>query len=174
MPSGALVHVCLLVRDLDQAIEDWTKILSVADPGQLEQPIVRQHWEAGEDVMELATFVNPNGCEIQLMAPLSPDGSVARRLAKHGEGVHHLCFTSPELADMVEQLDEAGVQLTSKDLVSDPTSWQAWTFISPESSHGPLIELAYPYRAVEGQWEPGEGMQASAVAEEPPRRYDGE
>ena len=29
--------------------------------------------------------------------------------------------------------------------------------IAPESSHGPLVELAYPYRAVDGRWLPAEG-----------------
>jgi methylmalonyl-CoA/ethylmalonyl-CoA epimerase len=40
MPSGPLAHVCFLVKDLDKAIEDWTKILGVLDPAQLEAPIV--------------------------------------------------------------------------------------------------------------------------------------
>ena len=41
MPSGPFAHVCLLVNDLDQAIDDWTKILRALDPGQLEKRIVR-------------------------------------------------------------------------------------------------------------------------------------
>lgn len=161
MPGGPLAHICLLVRDLDRAIEDWTKILAVVDPAQLEQPIVRQHWEAGDDVMESATFANPSGCEIQLLSALNEDGPVGRRLAKYGEGVHHICFTSPDLPNAVERLAEAGVELTSKELASDPAMpWQAWTFIAPGSSHGPYVELAYPYRPVDGCWEPGEGVPA--------------
>ena len=159
MPSGPFAHVCFLVHDLEQAIEDWTKILSVFDPAQLEQPIVRQHWESGDDVMEAATFVNPNGCEIQVLAPVNKDGPVALRLAKYGEGVHHLCFTHPNLPEAVEALAGKGVKLTSAELASDPEMpWQAWTFVAPESSHGPFVELAYPYRPVEGRWEPGEGV----------------
>jgi methylmalonyl-CoA/ethylmalonyl-CoA epimerase len=156
MPGGPFAHVCFLVKDLDQAIEDWTKILSVFDPAQVEQPIVRQHWESGDDVMEAATFVNPGGCEIQLLTALNDDGPVGRRLAKHGEGVHHLCFTHPDLPRAVEELDAKGVKLTSRELAGDPVMpWQAWTFVSPESSHGPFIELAYPYEPVDGRWEPG-------------------
>jgi methylmalonyl-CoA/ethylmalonyl-CoA epimerase len=159
MPGGPFAHVCFLVKDLDKAIEDWTKILSVFDPGQLEQKIVRQHWESGDDVMEAATFVNPDGCEIQLLTALNDDGPVGRRLAKHGEGIHHLCFTHPNLQEAVEELDAKGVKLTSTTLVGDPEMpWQAWTFVAPESSHGPFIELAYPYTPVDGRWEPGEGV----------------
>jgi methylmalonyl-CoA/ethylmalonyl-CoA epimerase len=162
MPGGPFAHVCFLVKDLDQAIEDWTKILSVFDPAQLDQPIVRQHWESGDDVMEAATFVNPVGCEIQLLTALNDDGPVARRLAKYGEGVHHLCFTHPDLPRAVEELDAKGVKLTSTSLAGDPEMpWQAWTFVVPESSHGPFIELAYPYKPVDGSWEPGYDVEAT-------------
>jgi methylmalonyl-CoA/ethylmalonyl-CoA epimerase len=157
VPNGPLAHICLLVRDLDQAVEDWTKILKELDPAQLEQPLVRyDRFEAGEDVMSWATFVNPSGCEIQLMAPLN-DGPLGRRLAKHGEGVHHICFTSPDLPGTVQRLEAAGVPLTGTELSQDPNMpWQWWTFITGAGSHGPLLELAYPYRPVDGKWEPGE------------------
>jgi methylmalonyl-CoA/ethylmalonyl-CoA epimerase len=155
MPSGPLAHVCFLVSDLDKAIEDWRKILGVLDPDQLAEPIVRyDRFESGGDEMAWATFVNPNGCEIQLLSPLN-DGPLGRRLAKHGEGVHHIAFTHPKLPEAVEELDAAGVQLTSKELSQDPLlPWQHWTFVTPESSHGLLVEVAYPYRPVEGRWEP--------------------
>jgi methylmalonyl-CoA/ethylmalonyl-CoA epimerase len=155
MPSGPLAHVCFLVKDLDQAIEDWRKILGVLDPDQLTEPIVRyDRFDAGEDEMAWATFVNPNGCEIQLLSPLN-DGPLGRRLARHGEGVHHIAFTHPRLPEAVEELDQAGVALTSKELSQDPLlPWQHWTFVAPESSHGLLVEVAYPYRPVDGRWEP--------------------
>ena len=35
-----------------------------------------------------------------------------------------------------------------------------WTFVSPESSHGLLVEVARPYNPVDGKWEPGEGVEA--------------
>ena len=123
------------------------------------------HWEAGDDVMSSATFVNPDGCEIQLLCPLN-DGPLGRRLEKRGEGVHHVCFTAPDLPAAVARLAARGVKLTSTVLSQDPArDWQAWTFITPESSHGPLVELAYPYRAVDGRWLPADGLR--------PRRLSG-
>jgi methylmalonyl-CoA/ethylmalonyl-CoA epimerase len=162
MPSGPFAHVCLLVKDLDRAIEDWRRILAELDPAQLEAPIVRyDRFEAGEDVMSWATFVNPGGSEIQLLCPLN-DGPLGQRLAKRGEGVHHICFTAPDLPDAVARLATAGVDLTSEDLSRDPQMpWQHWTFIAPTTSHGVLVEVAYPYRAVDGRWEPGEGADGA-------------
>jgi methylmalonyl-CoA/ethylmalonyl-CoA epimerase len=155
MPNGPFAHVCFLVADLDKAVEDWIRILRVVDPGQLKEPLVKmEDFNAGEDVMRWATFVNPEGCEIQLLQPVS--GPLRRRLEKHGEGVHHIAFCRPDLLEVVRKLDEAGVKLTSTELSADPVlPWQAWTFISPESSHGTLVELAWPYKPVDGRWEKG-------------------
>lgn len=155
MPNGPLAHICFVVKDLDESIARWTEILQVVDPGQLVEPIVRMdRFEAGGDVMRWATFVNPDGCEIQLMEPIS--GRLKSRLEKHGEGVHHIAFCRPDLPDVIKKLDAKGVKLTSRELSQDPVlPWQAWTFISPESSSGLMVELAYTCRSVAGHWEKG-------------------
>jgi methylmalonyl-CoA/ethylmalonyl-CoA epimerase len=153
MPSGPLAHICLLVKDLDKAIEDWTTLLEILDPAQLEERIVRYDaFEGGEDRMRWATFVNPGGAEIQLMEP-DPDSPLGRRLAKHGEGVHHLCFTVDDPEATSRRLAEAGVR-TSGEVSSDPTlPWQRWTWVLPDSAHGTLVEVARPYVAVDGKWD---------------------
>ena len=129
MPSGPFAHVCLLVEDLDKAVEDWTKLLKVLDPGQLEEPLVRyEDFEGGEDQMRWATFVSNGGAEIQLMEP-SADSPLGRRLAEEGLS-------------------------TSGEVSSDPTMpWQRWTWVLSDSAHGTLVEVARPYRAVDGKWE---------------------
>src|SRR3546814_10199435 len=71
MPSGPFAHVCMLVKDLDKAIEDWTKILGVLDPASLEKRIVKyDEFSSGEDQgMKWATFVNDHSTEIQFIQP---------------------------------------------------------------------------------------------------------
>src|ERR1700712_5399171 len=114
MPSGPFAHVCLLVKDLDQAVEDWTKILAALDPGQVEEQIVRyDDFESGDDVgMRWATFVSAHGAEIQLLQP-APGSPLGRRLEKHGEGVHHLCFTTDDPAAVTRRLAEQGLNTNS-------------------------------------------------------------
>jgi methylmalonyl-CoA/ethylmalonyl-CoA epimerase len=159
MPAGPLAHICLLVKDLDQAIDDWTKILEILDPAQLEERIVRYDaFEGGEDRMRWATFVNPGGAEIQLMEP-DPDSPLGRRLAKHGEGVHHICFTTDDPEEASRRLAEAGLS-TAGEVNSDPTMpWQRWTWVLPDSAHGTLVEVARPYLAVDGKWESGSAAE---------------
>lgn len=155
MPSGPLAHVCLLVHDLDRAIEDWTRILEILDPAQLEQRVVRyDDFEGGDDTMRWATFVNPGGSEIQLMEPGAAT-PLGRRLAKHGEHVHHICFTVEDPATTSARLAAAGVSV-GEEVFQDPTMpWQRWTWVLPDSAHGTLVEVARPYRAVDGRWEEG-------------------
>jgi methylmalonyl-CoA/ethylmalonyl-CoA epimerase len=152
VPNGPLAHISFIVKDLDKAIDDWTKILQILDPGQLEERIVRYDgFEGGGDRMRWATFVSP-GAEIQLMEP-DPDSPLGRRLAKHGEGVHHICFTVDKPEEVLERAAEAGLS-TSGEVSTDPEMpWQRWTWILPDSAHGTLVEVARPYLAVDGKWE---------------------
>jgi methylmalonyl-CoA/ethylmalonyl-CoA epimerase len=156
MPSGPFAHVCLLVEDLDVAVADWTKILSVLDPQQLEEQLVQyDEFEGGEEgSMRWATFVSHGGAEIQLMQP-SPESHLGKRLAKVGEHVHHICFTTDDPAEASRKLAEQGVAV-SGDLNTDPKfPWQAWNWVLPKSTHGTLVEVARPYKAVDGGWEDG-------------------
>jgi methylmalonyl-CoA/ethylmalonyl-CoA epimerase len=155
MPSGPFAHVCLLVNDLDKAVDDWTKILTALDPGQLERQIVRyDDFDGGGDAVRWATFVNDHGAEIQLMEP-GPDTHLGKRLAKHGEHVHHICFTTDDPAAVSKRLADEGLN-TSPEVFEDPDmTWQRWTWVLPDSAHGTLVEIARPYKAVDGRWEDG-------------------
>lgn len=158
MPSGPFAHVALLVRDLDQAIDDWTKILRVLDPRQLDQRIVRYDvFESEGESMRWATFVANHGCEIQLVEPAAGT-ALALRMEKHGEGVHHLCFTTDDVPDAMRRLAAEGAAQGDEQTFSDANvPWQHWAWISPTVAHGVLVEVARPYRAVDGQWEPAAG-----------------
>ncbi|HEY4279612.1 MAG TPA: VOC family protein [Conexibacter sp.] len=156
MPSGPFAHVCLLVEDLDQAIEDWTKILRALDPDQLAERIVRyDDFDGGGDDARWATFVSRHGAEIQLMQPTS-DSPLGRRLAKHGEHVHHICFTTDDPAAVSKRLAEEGLETSPETFQDeDRMPWQRWTWVLPRSAHGTLVEVARPYNAVDGRWEEG-------------------
>ena len=148
-------HVCLLVKDIEKAICDYTAILGVVDPKQLQKQMVRyDDFGVGDERLIFVTFPAPgDACEIQFMQPLTPGTPLYERLQKHGEGVHHICFTSSDLDEIVSDLRKNGIPLTS-DPVADPGTmpFQKWTFVSPQYSHGVLIELAKSYDAIDGKW----------------------
>ena len=150
-----LAHVCILVKDLDQAIKDYTAILSIVDPKQLEKQIVRyEDFGYGNERMKWATFPAPgDACEIQLAQPLTPGTPMYERLQKKGEGVHHICFTATDIDEVCNDLKKKGIALTGDPVTDEATiPNQRWTFISPKAGHGLLIELARTYDAVKGKW----------------------
>ena len=154
--AKSLDHVCLLVRDIDQAIENYTKILSVVAPNLLEQKVEKTEAYAGEERYLTAVFHAPGeGCNIQLLQPLNPESPLYKRLERYGEGLHHICFTSSHLEDTFQRLKENGVSLHSDRFVADvekPTL--RWTWILPGYAHGVLIEVMDSYKAVDGQLVP--------------------
>ncbi len=153
MPRGRLAHVCILVRDLDQALEHWRSMLRILDPAQIAEPVVSMcPVTAGGDTFQLATLASSEGCEIQLLQPIR-EGPSARLLAKRGEGVHHICFAPPDVPAAVAELREVGLRFTTDELMADPAlPWQRFTFIAPASANGIMIEVCCPYRAVDGRW----------------------
>jgi methylmalonyl-CoA/ethylmalonyl-CoA epimerase len=155
MPSGPIAHISFLVNDLEKAIEDWTKILTVLDPKQLEKQIVRyEEFDGGGDRMKWATFVSEHGVEIQLMEP-DLDSHLGKRLIKKGEHVHHICLTTPKLEESLDELRNSGIEIVGG-INHDPSmDWQKWGWVSASSAHGVLLEIAKPYVSPnDGNWHP--------------------
>ena len=172
MPSGPFAHVCMVVRDLDVAVEDWTKILRVLDPQSLEKRIVRyDEFSAGADAgMRWATFVNDHSTEIQFIQP-APGTPMGDRLEKVGEHVHHLCFTTDDVPGAMEKLKAEGLHLPGNGQVfNDPEmTWQRWSWVGAKSTHGALIEVASPYESKnDGNWYGAPGKFAYAGPGEHP------
>ena len=156
MPSGPFAHVCLLVHDLDQAISDWTKILGILDPKSLEKQLVKyDEFSGGADAgMRWATFVNDQSTEIQFIQP-GPGTPLGDRLAKVGEHVHHLCFTTDDVPAAMEKLRAEGLQLPGGGTTynDEEMTWQKWSWVGAKSAHGVLIEVASPYESKnDGKW----------------------
>ncbi len=147
-----LAHICILVRDIDQAIEHYSRILGVVSPSLLDQPIVKEECFAGKDHY-LTTFFRAlnDGCDIQLLQPLEPGSPLYNRLEKNGEGLHHIAFASTHLEDTFRQLKEKEVALHGDQFnydVNNPDS--RWVWITPQYAHGVLIEVMDEYKETVG------------------------
>ena len=150
MPRVKFDHVSFLVRNLDETVKDYKQMLEVLDPEQAKNIVWDEGVEGGYK-MRWATFVNPNGASLQFFESDNPYDQ--KLLEKHGERVHHIAFTSDNLNQTVEDLDKAGVPLTSKE-VTGPAHlpWLKWTFVPPKKAHGVLIEVATRYKVEEEKW----------------------
>ena len=70
----------------------------------------------------------------------SPDSPVAKFIAKHGEGMHHITFRVDEMDSHLERLRKRGVALINDPPVAGAEGALV-TFLHPKSTHGVLIEL---------------------------------
>ena len=77
---------------------------------------------------------------LELMEPTSDDSTVARFIAKRGEGLHHVCLRVPNLVDVVERLKGDGVRLVS-DQIRTGAGGHRYIFVHPQSTGGVLLEL---------------------------------
>jgi methylmalonyl-CoA/ethylmalonyl-CoA epimerase len=80
--------------------------------------------------------------EIELLEPLDPWTGIGRFLARRGEGLHHVCFETPDIVKTLTALNEMRVELI------DPTPRVGLAgqvaFVHPRACGGVLVELATP------------------------------
>ena len=125
-------HVGIVVERLTDAYAFYRDVLGL--------PLVREAEIADQGVR--AALLAAGESEIELLEPLGPSTPVARFLAKRGEGLHHLCFETPNVGDSLADLAARGVPM----LDTKPRAGLAGQigFLHPSACSGVLVELATP------------------------------
>lgn len=80
---------------------------------------------------------------LELLEPTDPTSSVAKFIAKRGEGLHHLAYTVDDIHARLAELDSAGLELIDKAPRAGAHHMQI-AFLHPRSSAGVLTELCEP------------------------------
>lgn len=150
MPKVKFDHVALLVRNLEQAVQDYEEIFSVLDSDI--SGIVWDEGLADGFRVRWATFVKSDGGTV-LQFIQSDHPRDKKLLEKKGECVHHLAYCSTNVEQTAKSLIDAGIPITHSEPVSPPDKpWLKWTFIPPAKAHGVLIEVATQYKVKDGKW----------------------
>ncbi|RMF07794.1 MAG: methylmalonyl-CoA epimerase [Candidatus Neomarinimicrobiota bacterium] len=124
-------HIGIAVGSGDKSRDFWEKILS----------LTMEHEErvAGQGVDTLIYPVGPS--KIELLAATGPDSPVAKYLAKHGPGIHHVCLEVEDIKQAIKELKQSGIQPVFP--TPQPGVEQTLvTFIHPRDTGGVLVELA--------------------------------
>ena len=128
----AIDHVGIAVPDLDAAIELYTSAYGMT--------CVHQEVNEEQGVREAMVGVGDSGSCIQLLAPLSPESTIAKFLDRSGAGVQQVAFRVDDLEDVSAVLRDRGMRL----LYDEPrrgTSNSRVNFIHPKDAGGVLVEL---------------------------------
>ncbi len=136
----AIDHVGIAVADLDAAIEFYGRVFGMRCVHREENP------EQG--VREAMLAVSPDGSkgQIQLLAPLSPQSTIARFLDRNGPGVQQVAYTVADVDVACTALRERGVRLLY-DAPRRGTANSRINFVHPKDAGGVLVELVEPARS---------------------------
>ena len=132
-PLGPIHHVAIIVRSIDDALPRYRSLFGLEpelDPIVFASQAVR--------LCFLPTGPDPSA-RIELVEPIDRDSGVARFLAAHGEGVHHLCLATQDLPATLEALAAAEADLIDRE--PRPGAHGTVAFVHPRTLNGVLWEL---------------------------------
>lgn len=85
-------------------------------------------------------FVGEGAGRLELLEPTGPESPVARFLDRRGQGLHHVAYRVPDVADALRRLAAQGVELIDA-IPRAGAHGRKVAFLHPRSLQGVLIEL---------------------------------
>jgi methylmalonyl-CoA/ethylmalonyl-CoA epimerase len=143
MNVNKIDHICIAVKNLEQAKKIWEPVLGKSAPDdayidEREKINVARYWvgEVGFELMESTT----------------PDGDVAKFVERHGEGVMLISLNVDNTREAVEELKAGDYPFVpdSTGEVVRPFRNCEFAFIHPKKLNGVLTEL------IDDKWEQSE------------------
>ncbi len=139
----AIDHVGIAVPDLDEAIAFYRDVYGMQ--------VLHEEVNEEQGVREAMVGVgppssNPSGSCIQLLAPLSPESTIAKFLDRSGPGLQQLAFRVDDVEHVADVLRGRGLRLLY-DAPRRGTSDSRVNFIHPKDAGGVLVELVEPATA---------------------------
>ena len=127
-------HICIAVKDLEEAKKVWEPILGKQGPDEayIDEPEkikVARYW-VGEVAFEL-------------MESTTRDGEVAKFIEKRGEGVMLISFNVDNTRDAIDELKEKDYAFISDATGEIARPWRdcEFAFLHPKKLNGVLTEL---------------------------------
>ena len=77
---------------------------------------------------------------LELLEATSENSTIAKFIAKRGEGLHHVCLRVPDLPAAVARLKKDGLRLVSEEIKTG-AGGHRYVFVHPSSAGGVLLEL---------------------------------
>jgi methylmalonyl-CoA epimerase len=122
-------HLGIAVKSLATAKAIYEKLgLSISPEETVEHEQVR------------LVMVPVGESRLELLEATSENSTIARFIAKRGEGLHHVCLKVPNLQAAVERLKQDGVRMVSEEIKSGAGGHE-YVFVHPASTGGVLLEL---------------------------------
>ena len=125
-------HVGIAVPDLDAAIDFYARAFGVQ--------VVHEEVNEEQGVREAMLAVGDSGSCIQLLAPLTPDSTIAKFIDRSGPGIQQIAYGVDDVVAAADALRARGVRM----LYDEPkvgTAGSLVNFAHPKDCGGVLVEL---------------------------------
>lgn len=129
MKMNRIDHLCVAVRDLEEAKKTWEPLLGKSGPDE-------SYVDENEKIRVARYYIGEVGFE--LMESTSPEGEVARFIEKQGEGVMLLSFNVDNTRESMQELKAKGYPFIGG---ARPFRDCEFAFIHPKKLNGVLTEL---------------------------------
>ncbi|MGX9296176.1 methylmalonyl-CoA epimerase [Tsukamurella paurometabola] len=137
-------HVGVAVSDFDAALEWYARVLGMVCTHEE----INEAQGVREGMLSPASLVAADGApssqaQLQVLAPLTPESTIAKFLDRNGPGMQQLAYRVTDLAAVTAHLREQGVRL----LYDEPRAGTAGSrinFLHPKDAGGILVELVEP------------------------------
>lgn len=144
-PIKEIAQVCLIVKDIDQAVENFWKCFGIGPWSfyTYGKPLVKRmtrHGQPTEYKMKVA-LANVGPLRIELIEPLEGDTVYQEFVDKHGYGVHHFGVLVENMQEALGRAKSAGFEMTQDGAGFGPDDDGHYAYLDTEDLIGTTIEL---------------------------------
>jgi len=137
-------HTAIVVENLDSALDRYFGLFRLS-------PSVRS--AVNDQGVEVA-FLPLGDTQLELISPLDSGSGVARFLARHGEGLHHIGIVVDDLDAYVRELEAAGVRIPHREALGP---LRREILLSPKDLCGVVVQVI--------EWKEGDAPTPEASLE---------
>jgi methylmalonyl-CoA epimerase len=136
---GPIDHVAVVVGSIAESLPRYRELFGLT-------PLAAPMLFAPQRVRLcfLATGLDPAAAKVELVEPVDEESGVARFLATRGEGLHHVCLRTDDVAATLDALAAAEAELIDRE--PRPGAHGSVAFVHPRTLNGVLWEILQPSR----------------------------
>ena len=123
-------HLGIAVRSIAAARTFYEKVLVLPCEGE----------ETVESQKVKIAFFAVGEVHIELLEPTSAESPIAKFLEKNGEGIHHVAYSTDDIAGQIRQARDNGGHLIHETPI-EGAGGKLVAFLHPKSTHGVLTEF---------------------------------
>lgn len=129
-------HIGIACNNLDETVAFYTATYGF----EVFHTEINEEQGVREAMLKINETSDGGASYLQLLEPIRDDSTVAKWLAKNGEGVHHIAFGTADVDGDADAIAAKGVRV----LYDEPrrgSMGSRITFLHPKDCHGVLTEL---------------------------------